>query len=125
MAQPAPTIGRIAERIGGTNKVVSSTSISEVLNRTNIGGVIERVAVTQVNVPPVVGIAAVTVGVAGDWQHEHTQKHKCDQTLHGNQISVPVKAIVTRSRISPEEFISPATSSRVHRHISDVGWWGK
>jgi len=72
MAQPAPTIRRIAERIGGTNKVVSSTSISEVLNRTNIGGVIERMAVSPVDVPPVMGVTAVTVGIAGDWQRKHT-----------------------------------------------------
>jgi hypothetical protein len=72
MAQPAPTIRRIAERIGGTNKVVSSTSISEVLNRTNIGCVIERMAVAPVDVPPVMGVTAVTVGIAGDWQRKHT-----------------------------------------------------
>ena len=124
MPQPAPTIGRVAERIGGTNKVVSPTSISEVLNRTNIRGVVERVAMAPVDVPPVMG-TAVTVGIAHNRQRKHTQKHKRSQTFHGNQISVAAGAIVTRSRISPGGFISPATSSRAHRHISDVGWWGK
>jgi hypothetical protein len=101
VAQPAPTIGRIAERIRGTNKVVSSTSISEVLNRTNIGGVIKRVAVAPVDVPTVMRITAVTVGIAGDGQRKQTQKHKRSQPFHGNQISVPTEAIVTRVEYHP------------------------
>ena len=113
MAQPASPIGRVAECIGGANKVVSSTSISEVLYRTNIGGVIERAAV--VDVPPVMGITAVTVSIASNWQPKQTKKHKRGQTFHGNQIFCTRRTIVTRSRISPGEFISPAASLRPKR----------
>jgi hypothetical protein len=111
MAQPASPIGRIAERIGGTNKVVSSTSVSEVLYRTDIGCVIERLAVAPMDVPPVMGIATVTVGIASDWQRKQTKKHKRGQTFHGNQIFCTRRTMITRSRISPAGFISPATSS--------------
>jgi hypothetical protein len=115
MAQPASPIGRVAERIGGTNKVVSSTSISEVLYCTNIGCVIERVAVAPMDVPPVLGMTAVTVSIASDWQRKQTKKHKRGQTFHGNQIFCTQRTIVTRSRISPGGFISPATSARPKR----------
>ncbi len=111
MAQPAPTIRRITKRIGGTSEVVSATSVTEVLRRTNIGRVIKRMGVAPVHVPPVMGITPVTVGVASDGHHEHTEKHKHGQTFHGDQICVQ-RAMLTSSRISPWGFISPATSSR-------------
>ena len=86
MAQPAPTVGRVAECVGGTNKVVSSTSISAMLYGTDIRGVIERLAVTPVDVPLIMGITAVNVSIASDWQRKYTKKHKRSQTFHGNQI---------------------------------------
>ena len=88
MAQPASTIGRIAERIGGTSEVVSSASVSKVLNRTDVFCVIEWVAGAPVYVPPVMWITAIAVGVAGNWQHKHTEKHQRGQTFHDNQIPV-------------------------------------
>ena len=88
MAQPASTIGRIAERIGGTSKVVSSTAVSKVLNRTEVLRVVEWVAGAPVYMAPVMWVTAIAVGVAGHWQRKHTEKHQCGQTFHDNQIPV-------------------------------------
>jgi hypothetical protein len=66
MAQPAPPIGRITERIGGTDEVVTGTAVPQMLNRTDIGRVIERTGVVPVNVASGIGVAPVTVGVAGN-----------------------------------------------------------
>ena len=109
MAQPAPTIGRIAERIGGTSEVVSSASVSKVLNRTNVFRVIEWVAVAPVYVPPVMRITAITVGVAGNRQRKQTKKHQRGQTFHDNQISVLAEQSSHQVDIT-QGFRSPATS---------------
>jgi hypothetical protein len=63
-------------------------------NRANVGGVVERVAMARVDVPPVMRIAAVTVGIAWSWQRKQTKKHKRGKTFHGKPISVFAKVIV-------------------------------
>jgi hypothetical protein len=68
MALPTPAIGWIAERVGGACEVVTVTTVPQVPNRTDIGGVIERAAVAPVSVASVIGVAPVTVGVAGNGQ---------------------------------------------------------
>ena len=72
MAQPAPAIGGIAERIGGAGEVVTATTVPQMLNPTDIRRIIEWVRVARVHMPPVVGMTPIPVGTASDWQHEHT-----------------------------------------------------
>jgi hypothetical protein len=48
----------------------------------------------RVDVPPVMRIAAVTVGIAWSRQRKQTKKHKRGKTFHGKPISVFAKVIV-------------------------------
>jgi hypothetical protein len=126
MAQPAPTIRRIAERIGGTSKVVSSTSVSQVLNRTNVFRVIEWVAGAPVHVPTVMWITAIAVGVAGHWQHEHTEKRQRGQTFHDNQIPALAEQSshhvdITRGIQKSSDKLTPGPAYFRCRLVGEVG----
>jgi ribosomal protein S28E/S33 len=68
MALPTPTIRWIAERVGRAGEVVTPTAVPEALNRADISRVIERGAVAPMRVASVIGVASVTVGIAGNGQ---------------------------------------------------------
>jgi hypothetical protein len=126
MAQPASTIGRIAERIGGTSEVVSSAAVAKVPNRTDVLRVIEWVAGAPVYVPPVMWVTAIAVGVARHGQHEHTEKHQRGQTFHDNQIPVLAEQSshqvdITRGIQKSSDKLTPGPAYLRCRLVGEVG----